>query len=57
MCRSWEPEFFRLAGVWLACRVEEIDPAEPDPLWRLLGELDYQAEMGLLLREARADVS
>lgn len=46
-------EFFQLAAVWLSCRLKGMDPSEPDPMWVLLGELDYHAELELLIREAR----
>lgn len=48
--RKWEPEFFRLAAVWLWCRLEGMG-SPSDPLWVLLGEMDYHTEMWFLLNE------
>lgn len=60
MKRTWEPEFFHLAGSWLACRTAALDhpDALPDgsvycPIGLMVGELAVQAEMHLVLREAR----
>ena len=49
----WQPEFFKLAGVWLACR-QDLMLRDGSPFWRFLGEIDYQTEMHLLLDEVRA---
>lgn len=46
-------EFFNLAGVWLRCRRDSLDPALPDKVWYFLGEMDYAAEMRLLIAEVR----
>jgi hypothetical protein len=51
-------EFFKLAGVWLDCRLAELLAAGgadycSDPFHAFLGQMDYEAEMGLLLREFR----
>jgi hypothetical protein len=48
----WQREFFRLAAVWLACR-QDLLALDGEPFWRFLGEMDYHAEMGLLVREVR----
>lgn len=48
---NWQREFFRLAAVWLGCRCKELDPTSVDRVWNLLGELDYQTEMYLLIAE------
>jgi hypothetical protein len=49
-------EFFQLAGVWLECRWKELH-APGDKIWFLLGEMDYEAEMGLLLKEFASGTS
>lgn len=52
-------EFFQLAAVWLDCRghLIEIESAgrELDQLrlWYFIGEMDYHAEMGLLVAELK----
>jgi hypothetical protein len=47
-------EFFKLAGVWLQCRHRNLHSASPkDHMWAFLGEMDYQAEMSLVLSEER----
>ena len=55
----WQPEFFHLAGSWLACRNAALDYPEalPDgsvycPYGLMVGELAVQSEMHLLMREA-----
>ena len=48
-------DFFRCAAVWLACR-EHLLCAETDKdrMWHFLGEMDYQAEMALILKEFKS---
>jgi hypothetical protein len=46
-------EYFKLAGVWLACRQDSM-LKDGDPLFRFLGEMDYHIEMHILLLEVRA---
>jgi hypothetical protein len=56
---SWNTgarEFFRLAAVWLECRLAELHGAGnadygSDPFHAFMGQMDYQSEMGLLLKE------
>jgi hypothetical protein len=43
-----EKEFFRLAAVWLDCRQHELH-VPGDKVWHLLGQLDYGAEMELMV--------
>ena len=56
---TWEPEFFHLAGSWLACRNAALDYPEPLPdgsvycrYGLMVGELAVHAEMHLVLKEA-----
>jgi hypothetical protein len=56
---TWQPEFFHLAGSWLACRNAALDyPAPlPDgsvycPYGLMVGELAVQSEMHMVMREA-----
>jgi hypothetical protein len=56
---SWEPEFFHLAGSWLACRSAALDYPEPlpdgslyCPMGLMVGELAVHSEMHLVLCEA-----
>lgn len=49
--RPWKAEFFGLAGFMLGCKLRACD-GEPDRCGVLLGELDYGAEMHLVLRDA-----
>ncbi len=45
--RPWEREFFSLAGFVLDCKLRGSWDK-----WALLGEIDYGAEMHLVLKEA-----
>jgi hypothetical protein len=47
-------DYFRCAGVWLACRIELLTAQDDDErMWRFLGEMDYQTEMAMILEEVR----
>ena len=49
---SQATEFFRLAGVWLGCRFDNLNAQDDkERMWRFLGEMDYHTEMTLLIRE------
>jgi hypothetical protein len=48
---TWEREFFFLAGFMLGCKLRACN-GESDRLGVLLGEMDYGAEMHLLLQES-----
>ena len=64
---TWQREYFRLAGFVLGCKMRanggtvEGDPFldglpdQREPVGCLLGEVDYSAEMGKVLQEARRD--
>lgn len=65
---SCECEFLSLAAVWLACRLAVMGGTPDSPQhvpvrcfrtlgWAMLGCVDYQAEMRLLIKEAYADLS
>jgi hypothetical protein len=43
-------EFFSLAAVWLSARWAELH-VDGDKFFHLIGQMDYQAEMSLLLKE------
>ncbi len=46
-------EFFSLVAVWLACRFQLIHATtNEERMWRFLGEMDYHAELQLLVQEA-----
>lgn len=54
----WEREYFKLAAMWLACRMETMSgrnyyrPSQPcDLAFALLGEHDYWQEMRLMILE------
>jgi hypothetical protein len=53
----FEREFFSLAGIWLACRLKLMggklhgDQHHGTEEWHILGMLDYQKEMELLIQE------
>jgi hypothetical protein len=49
-------EFFSLAAVWLQCRWRELH-VDGDKFFHLIGQLDCQAEMSLLLAERGASKS
>jgi hypothetical protein len=49
---TWEREFFRLAGFMLGCKLRACN-GEPDRIGVLLGEMDYSAEMGRVIEEAK----
>jgi hypothetical protein len=56
---SWSTgarEFFRLAAIWLECRLAELGRSGnadygSDPFHAFMGQMDYQAEMDLVLKE------
>lgn len=48
---TWEREFFFLAGFMLGCKLRACN-GEVDRLGVLLGEMDYGAEMHLVLKES-----
>lgn len=59
MSHAWEPEFFLLAGSWLACRTAALDYPDPlpdgstyCPIGLMVGELAVQVEMNWVLRDA-----
>jgi len=48
---TWEREFFSLASIVLRCKQDNFN-GHPDRFGCLLGEIDYGAEMNLVLQEA-----
>jgi hypothetical protein len=51
---TWEREYFRLAAHVLLCKRLAVLEHE-DRIGVLMGEMDYSAEMGRVLQEARRD--
>jgi hypothetical protein len=46
-------EFFKLAAIWLDCRYNALHVEGIDKVFCFIGEMDYQAEMYLLLEEMK----
>lgn len=51
---SFEPEFFKLAGVVLQCLYKELH-VPGDKVFYLLGYMDYSCEMAIILKENKID--
>lgn len=51
--RPWECEFFKLAGYMLQCKLRACNQ-HPERIGVLMGELDYGAEMGRVLKDRGA---
>lgn len=51
---GFEQQFFKLAAVWLSCRIENIAATtDKERIWHFLGEMDFHSEMALLCQEEK----